>query len=238
MTDLIVFDLDGVITSEEAYWDAAGLTLHELMYSPHYWNIGAARQYHPAANAEESRRVSRDIFPEAEILALKSRAINSNWDTCYAAVCLHLIDLLALSPDLPALLPPRPWDALWIAAFRAQVSGAEQKPGTRKGCHYISARSLSFTQKDELHPFESPLFHGYVGLELINRFDAYASEVLRHHIEGVFSRHSPFWIGQYSQASRVVSTLSSRYYRKHPCEPRWKHCASRVMCSASLPGVH
>jgi phosphoglycolate phosphatase-like HAD superfamily hydrolase len=200
LNNLIVFDLDGVITSEEAYWDAAGLTLHELMYSPHYWNIGAARQYHPAANAEESRRVSRATFPEAEILALKARAINSNWDTCYAAACLHLIDLLALSPDLPALLPPRPWDAQWIAAFGTQLSGAEerrgklkQKPGTRKGCHYISTPSLSFTQKDELHPFESPLFHGYVGLELINRFDAYASEVLGHRIEDVFSRHSPFW---------------------------------------------
>jgi phosphoglycolate phosphatase-like HAD superfamily hydrolase len=174
----IVFDLDGVITSEEAYWDAAGLTLHELMYSPHYWNIGAAGQYHPAANAEESRRVSRATFPEAEILALKARAINSNWDTCYAAVCLHLIDLLALSPDLPALLPPRPWDTKWIATFRAQLSGVEERRGKRKQLFDI---------------FESPLFHGYVGLELINRFDAYASEVLGHPIEGVFSRHSPFW---------------------------------------------
>jgi len=178
LNNLIVFDLDGVITSEEAYWDAAGLTLHELMYSPHYWNIGAARQYHPAANAEESRCVSRASFPEAEILALKARAINSNWDTCYAAVCLHLIDLLALSPDLPALLPPRPWDAQWIAAFRAQLSGAEEQRWKLKQLFVI---------------FESPLFHGYVGLELINRFDEYASEVLGHHIEDVFSRHSPFW---------------------------------------------
>ncbi len=36
---LIIFDLDGVITSEEAYWDAAGLTLHEMLYSPHYWGL-------------------------------------------------------------------------------------------------------------------------------------------------------------------------------------------------------
>src|SRR5260370_6799744 len=178
MSNLIIFDLDGVITSEEAYWDAAGLTLHELMYSPHYWNIGAARQYHPAANAEESRRVSRATCPEAEILALKARAINSNWDTCYAAVCLHLIDWLALSPDLPALLPPRPWDAQWIAAFRAQMSGIKEQRGKLKQLFDI---------------FESPFFHGYVGLELINRFDAYASEVLGHHIEGVFSRHSLLW---------------------------------------------
>src|SRR5947209_17603534 len=126
MNNLIIFDLDGVITSEEAYWDAAGLTLHELLYSPRYWNIKGNRpgeqdkQYHPAATAEEIRRISRAILPEAEILALKARAINSNWDTCYAAVCLRLINLLALLPDISALLPLRPWDAEWLASFRRQ----------------------------------------------------------------------------------------------------------------------
>ena len=65
MSDLIVFDLDGVITSEEAYWDAAGLTLHELCYSPRYWHLDKSRssagrqQYHPAPNAQESRDISR-----------------------------------------------------------------------------------------------------------------------------------------------------------------------------------
>ncbi len=38
---LIIFDLDGVITSEEAYWDCGGLTLHELLYSPCYWGLSA-----------------------------------------------------------------------------------------------------------------------------------------------------------------------------------------------------
>ncbi len=202
MNNLIVLDLDGVITSEEAYWDAAGLTLHELMYSPHYWNIGGARQYHPAANAEESRHVSRATFPEAEILALKARAINSNWDTCYAAVCLHLIGLLALSPELPALLPPRPWNAQWIAAFRAQMTGIEEQRG------------------------KPPLFHGYVGLELINRFDAYASEVLGHLIEGVFSRHSPFWpfCQHIFQEWYFGDELYTREYGHGPVQPGKPGC--------------
>src|SRR5260370_9324977 len=39
LSNLLIFDLDGVITSEEAYWDAAGLTLHELLYSPRYWGL-------------------------------------------------------------------------------------------------------------------------------------------------------------------------------------------------------
>ena len=135
MSNLIVFDLDGVITSEEAYWDAAGLTLHELLYSPRYWDIDGStlgageqdRQYRPAETSEESRCISRAILPEAEILALKARAINSNWDVCYAAVCLRLVNLLALLPDISALLPLRPWDVGWLAAFRRQISGTSAR---------------------------------------------------------------------------------------------------------------
>jgi len=187
MSNLIIFDLDGVITSEEAYWDAAGLTLHELMYSPRYWGLGAGSEYHPATTARESRRVSRAIFPETEILTLKARAINSNWDTCYATVCLHLIDLLGclkklLRDGIPAqLLPPQPWEAGWIAAFREQIAGMKEQV-LNTGTSLVSAQF-----------FDAPVFRGYIGLELINRLDAYASEVLGYPIEGVFSRLSPFW---------------------------------------------
>jgi len=187
MSDLIVFDLDGVITSEEAYWDAAGLTLHELMYSPRYWGLGAGSEYHPATTARESRRVSRATFPETEILTLKARAINSNWDTCYATVCLHLIDLLGclkkmLQDSIPAqLLSPQPWEAGWIAAFREQLAGVKEQV-RNTGNAQVRAQF-----------FDAPIFRGYIGLELINRFDAYASEMLGYPIEGIFSRLSPFW---------------------------------------------
>src|SRR5207245_66299 len=46
---------------------------------------------------------------------------------------------------------------------------------------------------ESVHFFNSPVAQGYVGLELINRFDAYASEILGCSIGGVFSRYSPFW---------------------------------------------
>ena len=130
MIDLIIFDLDGVITSEEAYWDAAGLTLHELLYSPRYWGLdsskmSAVEQYHPAKTAQESRLISRAVFPETEILALKGRSINSNWDTCYVTVCLHLIAMLRLLPNFTSVLPLEPWDEGWIAKFRRLIRGIE-----------------------------------------------------------------------------------------------------------------
>ena len=189
MSNLIVFDLDGVITSEEAYWDAAGLTLHELLYSQRYWDVegsslGAGeqdRQYRPVVTAEESRSLSRAVLPEAEILALKARAINSNWDVCYAAVCLRLIDLLALLPDISALLPLRPWDAGWLAAFRRRISC------TRMREHVTRSAGLNS------HVFDTAIFEGFVGLGLINRLDVYASEVLGCPVKDVFSRYSPLW---------------------------------------------
>ncbi len=180
MSNLLIFDLDGVITSEEAYWDAAGLTLHELLYSPRYWGLSGREPYHPAQTAEESRRISRATLPEAQILALKARAINSNWDTCYAAVCLHLISILSewqsgkgQHEDFQ-LFPLLPWGATWLAHFRQHVTGHA-------------------AQLDIARIFARPVFRDAVGLELINRFDAYASEVTGHPIEGVFSRYSPFW---------------------------------------------
>ncbi len=196
MSSLVLFDLDGVITSEDAYWDAAGLTLHELCYSPRYWNLqksvlSADERYYPMVTAEESRAVSRAMFPEDEILALKASAINSNWDTCYVAVCMHLIDLLSMVPDLPGLLPLKPWDAEWLAIFQGQVVQRGQLAGLP------SQGDRKFQGDHKGRPYHTrfglPVFKGYVGLGLINRFDLYASDLLGHPIEGVFSRHSPFW---------------------------------------------
>jgi phosphoglycolate phosphatase-like HAD superfamily hydrolase len=234
---LIVFDLDGVITSEAAYWDAAGLTLHELMYSPRYWNLpggkAEAARYQPPTSAAASRSLSRAIFPETEILALKARSINSNWDTTYAAVCLHLVDILAPLPatSLAALLPLRPWDERWIATFReflgspslrgtvgaqfiappsaassivaaSPPSAASPTPAASSAPQAIAAEGDDAAEVGAMNcaptfrlldALESSLLRSYTGMDLINRFDAYASARLAQPISGVFSRYSPFW---------------------------------------------
>lgn len=179
MSNVVVFDLDGVITSEKAYWVTAGLVLHELLYSPRYWNIsGTTTPYDPVTTAEECFRLSYETLPETVILKFKARSINSNWDTCYTAVCICLIDLLAKLPDWSFLLPLRPADADWIATFRqalAQVEG----PKTISG--------------ETFRRFDASIFQGCMGLEVINRLNRYASIVLGHQIEGVFARYSPSW---------------------------------------------
>lgn len=179
MSNVIIFDLDGVITSEKAYWVTAGLVLHELLYSPRYWNIsGTTTPYHPVTTTEDCFQLSHDTLPETVILKFKARSINSNWDTCYTAVCLCLIDLLAKLPERSALLPLRPWDEDWIAVFRqalAQVEGPKAISG------------------EAFRRFEASIFQGCMGLEVINRLNRYASIVLDYPIEGVFARYSPSW---------------------------------------------
>ena len=180
MSNLLVFDLDGVITSEAAYWDAAGMTLHELLYSPRYWDISRQKNtpYRPAADAQETRRASRAVFPESEIVSLKARAINSNWDTCYTAACFHLVELLATLPDLADLLPLRPWEAQWNAALREHLSTAPP----------YQPQQVQGFQRLEEQPFR-----GYLGIELMNRYDLYAGERLSVPISGVFARTGSFW---------------------------------------------
>ena len=197
MNDLIIFDLDGVITSEEAYWDAAGLTLHELLYSPRYWGLDRSKmsadgQYHPVKTAQESRLISRAVFPESEILALKGRSINSNWDTCYVAVCLHLIALLKVLPNRYSMFPLVPWDEGWLAEFRELRACLEGFGDYNVGAE-IGQRIYPLSYFDLNTVFEEPIFYGSIGLELINRLDAFASEALEAPISNVFSRHSPFW---------------------------------------------
>ena len=179
MSNVIVFDLDGVITSEKAYWVTAGLVLHELLYSPHYWNIsGTTGPYRPVKTIEECVWLSEETLPETVILKLKARSINSNWDTCYTASSICLIDLLAMIPDRSALLPLRPWDANWIAAFRQALAQVE-------GPKIISAEIFRH--------FDASIFQGCMGLEFINRLNHYASLVLGHQIENVFGRHTSSW---------------------------------------------
>jgi phosphoglycolate phosphatase-like HAD superfamily hydrolase len=178
LSDLVIFDLDGVITNEAAYWDAAGLTLHELLYSPRYWNVGGAAAYHPATTAAASRRISRSVLPEALIVALKARSVNSNWDTCYAGFCLYIIELLSWLPDCSSLLPLCPEQPDWIVAFRQQLTDIELP------------QSMAV---DLLQRLEDPIFQGYSGLALLQRFNVYASERLGQRIEGVFGHYTPSW---------------------------------------------
>ncbi len=218
LKNLIVFDLDGVITSEEAYWDCAGLTLHELLYSPRYWCLARNASYRPAATAQESRATSRETLPEWLIQSFKARSLNSNWDTSYAAICLHLVDLLARLPGRAALLPLEPYSADWMARLRAQFAA------TNLGQSWDAGQLQAVWR--EQHPFDQPVFSGVTGLELFERMDTYASHALGEPIEGVFPRNEPFWrfCQDRFQEWLLGDTLYAKTHGHAPAQPGKPGC--------------
>ncbi|HAC65450.1 MAG TPA: phosphatase [Cyanothece sp. UBA12306] len=89
----IIFDLDGVITSEKKYWNTSKLTVWELICSQDYLGIN---QYFGTSNDVSNVLVNlgEKIISSNFIYQLKSRAINSNWDLTFFVVCLHLVAII------------------------------------------------------------------------------------------------------------------------------------------------
>ncbi len=77
----IIFDMDGVITTEQAYWTTAALTVHSML------NPGFN-----TTDEEEIKRIRKDVFwDDATISLCKNMGINSNWDLGFVVyVCTQL----------------------------------------------------------------------------------------------------------------------------------------------------
>jgi phosphoglycolate phosphatase-like HAD superfamily hydrolase len=93
MTDklkLLIFDLDGVITSETKYWNTSRLTVWELICGENY--LGINNYFGESKNVETRLvEVGDRLIPSSFIYQLKSRAVNSNWDLTFFVVSLHLV---------------------------------------------------------------------------------------------------------------------------------------------------
>ncbi len=98
--ELIILDMDGVITSEHAYWDAAGLVIRDLLESSAFLGLSPP-DYKPVSSifysrlSQASRTEWRKYLPAELIAYCKSRGINSNWDLAYLVAGLYLAPLFA-----------------------------------------------------------------------------------------------------------------------------------------------
>lgn len=92
--ETIIFDMDGVVTSEAEYWNAADLTVLELLYSKQF--IGLEHEtmlsvlHKPGAPIAVERFVSQPF-----IAMLRTSGLNTNWDLAYFSAALYLIELIA-----------------------------------------------------------------------------------------------------------------------------------------------
>lgn len=85
-TDKIIFDMDGVITDEYSYWEAAALTVYELFYNYEYYGVGSIDRQWCHDNIEEIYNI---VFCGGRtVRAVKALGVNTNWDLAYVVFCI------------------------------------------------------------------------------------------------------------------------------------------------------
>ncbi len=91
----ILFDVDGVLLSEEHYFDASALTVWELLISNNYLAL-APDQFKTDYNDAEIRKIREHVFENDQVLKfMKSRGLNANWDMIYLSFSHQLIHLMS-----------------------------------------------------------------------------------------------------------------------------------------------
>lgn len=84
----ILFDIDGVMLSEEHYFDASALTVYELLHSPSYLGTSPSSvglpEFQPKFDSDTIRRIRNTVFANDHVLhVMKSAGINANWDMVF-----------------------------------------------------------------------------------------------------------------------------------------------------------
>ncbi len=95
--DKIIFDMDGVVTSELAYWQTAALGAYDMLLShEHYGVCGIDREW--------CRRKYLEIYNTImcggrTVKAVKRLGVNTNWDLLYIVFCVSKY----INPELSSL---------------------------------------------------------------------------------------------------------------------------------------
>jgi phosphoglycolate phosphatase-like HAD superfamily hydrolase len=91
----ILFDVDGVLLSEEHYFDASALTVWEMLISSNYLGL-APKKFKTDYSEDEIKDIRESVFENDKVLKfMKSRGLNANWDMIYLSFCHQLIHLLS-----------------------------------------------------------------------------------------------------------------------------------------------
>lgn len=99
MIKTILFDVDGVLLSEEHYFDASGLTVWEMLISKNYLGLSPV-EYKTDYSETEITTIRSHVFENDKVLKfLKSCGLNANWDMIYLTFSYQLIHLLTQIKD-------------------------------------------------------------------------------------------------------------------------------------------
>ncbi|MFD1707746.1 HAD family hydrolase [Siminovitchia sediminis] len=94
MVKTVLFDVDGVLLSEERYFDMSALTVWEVLYSSKYMGLRPDKFKADPAD-EEIEKIRRDVFVDDQVLKLiKAGGVNANWDMIYLTASYQILYLL------------------------------------------------------------------------------------------------------------------------------------------------
>jgi phosphoglycolate phosphatase-like HAD superfamily hydrolase len=94
MYQMILFDVDGVLLSEERCFDASALAVWELLYGPHFLELTEGK-FTTTPAEEQIRYIRKQVFQDDKILDwMKDRGINANWDMVYLVFSTQLMLML------------------------------------------------------------------------------------------------------------------------------------------------
>ncbi len=90
--DIILFDMDGVVTSEQQYWNSSALTAHEYINSDVYYGDRKLAPADIGLMRGHIAEIRNQLFCNDDtIRLLKERGVNSNWDLTYLTIAAALL---------------------------------------------------------------------------------------------------------------------------------------------------
>lgn len=127
MFKTVLFDIDGVMLSEERYFDASALTIHELLTSKDFLGLPSiSTDYTPNPTDETIRDIRGQVFAKDSILeGLKNVGVNANWDMVYFVFVAELVASLRKVEDSPGFRQglSEALHAGWSVAALQQIGG-------------------------------------------------------------------------------------------------------------------
>ncbi|RJX29434.1 MAG: HAD family phosphatase [Dethiobacter sp.] len=180
----IIFDMDGVITGEECYWNTASLVVWELLYSKRYLGLepeAGLPEFKAAVTPGEIASIRKVVFQEDKVIAfIKKRAVNSNWDLAFLIFGYQLM-------------------LLWRVLSGKGLENTAWVKG-KKGFDREHLRTLSSLLSSSDTPWR-PSFEAILGnwtgeargAELMQKLSAQLPGRYRELAETVFNSFSPLW---------------------------------------------
>lgn len=178
MIGTILFDVDGVLLSEEHYFDASALTVWELLISNNYLAL-SPEKFKTDYSPTEIRVIRETVFGKNdEVLKLmKSRGLNANWDMIYLSFGHQFIHLLSQMKENE----------------QDRINTWLQKPINREVLLEIGRVLHNYEVKLDFNQFVSDFSKSIeTKQELFNYLNLLAEEKLGVHT-GIFSGISELW---------------------------------------------